>query len=270
MKRIIILSAAALSIFLVVLAVMRGPNTESLRGAALASSETLFAGTQVAQLLDGGALEQAERPVVVELYTSQGCYSCPPADDLLGELADIPNLVALSFHVDYWDYIGWKDEYALPGNSDRQRDYARALKHRFVYTPQMVIDGATHVVGSRRGQVLETIESIAEDQNESGVTVDISGGKVRVSGGQAPDGDATVWMAVYDREKTSDITRGENAGKKLAYHNVVREFRKLGSWDGDAAEFALSITDPESHDGCAIIIQHGETGRVIAAADMTL
>ena len=107
--------------------------------------------TSAAGALNSTGLPDAKRPVVVELYTSQGCNTCPPADELAGELAKLPGILPLSFHVDYWDYIGWKDEFALPQNTPRQRGYAAALGSRFIYTPQMMIDGVFDAAGHRRG-----------------------------------------------------------------------------------------------------------------------
>lgn len=271
MKRLFLCGAIALFAFCTVFAVIRGPNLTSLRAAALATAETTFAGVQVAELLQGSAVEQAARPVVVELYTSQGCHSCPPADKLLGELAEVPNVLALSFHVDYWDYIGWPDEYALPGNTDRQRDHARNLRQKFVYTPQLVVDGVEHVVGSRRGEVLELIDAAARDQGEEiAVNIQVEGDKLHLSAPSAPKSEAVVWMAFFDDEKSADIKRGENAGKQLNYHNVVRDFRKVGTWDGGAADFTLDLSDAHTHDGCAIIVQQADDGRIIGALKMDL
>ncbi len=220
------------------------------------------------------------RSVVVELFTSQGCYSCPPADALLGKLAEHPSVLALSFHVDYWDYIGWKDVFASPEYTKRQREYARELSLRYVYTPQMIIDGNADVVGSKQSQVVEAIETasrqgervavryIAEPSHSS-----LNSGTVVIDSGAPPvDGDATVWLAIFDDEHKVDIASGENAGKQLSYHNVVRELRKIGSWNGERLEIKLDldIAQEQGRDGCAILVQEHGSGRILGAVKMDL
>ena len=214
--------------------------------------------------------EGAKSPVVVELYTSQGCSSCPPADAMLGELADDPDVLALSFHVDYWDYIGWKDPFALPISSQRQRSYSQFLSRRYVYTPQMVIDGRFDVVGSRRSEILSTVEKAAAETAKLPVDIDLAAGRVTIPAGRAPAQGATVWLAVFDEKHTTDVKRGENAGRELSYYNVVRELRKLGTWQGSKLEISLDLGDgqQQSQGGCAIIVQEGETGRILGAAEM--
>ena len=208
-------------------------------------------------------------PVVVELFTSQGCSSCPPADELLGELAQQPGILALEMHIDYWDYIGWKDPYADPKITDRQRGYARDLGLRYVYTPQMVVDGRTDVVGSRRRSVFSAIEDAALRVKPVQVSLEnVDGGRVTVDEGTAPHGGATVWLVTYDGFIDTEVSRGENAGRSLQNYNVVREMRSLGTWEGDKMVFdvdlAKAIADGRS--GCAIIVQQGRTGPILGAA----
>ncbi|MEE8505172.1 MAG: DUF1223 domain-containing protein, partial [Kiloniellales bacterium] len=176
-------------------------------------------------ILPGAAAQDAPatRPaVVVELFTSQGCSSCPPADALLGELAGRPDVIALSLHVDYWDYIGWKDPFGSPMNTARQRRYVEELGLRYVYTPQMIIDGRINAVGSRRDEVLDAIERAGRERAGFDIRfVESGGGKVVIPAGHAPENGATVWLAVYDRSHETEIKRGENAGRKLRNTNVV-------------------------------------------------
>ncbi len=215
----------------------------------------------------------AVAPVVVELFTSQGCSSCPPADALLNELAARPDVVALSLHVDYWDYIGWKDPYASPQYTARQKNYADSLNLRYVYTPQIVVDGRTNVVGSRRAEVIEAIEAAAKRDRPMGITFATgNGGTVIIPEGHAPDEGATVWLAVYDREHTTQIKRGENAGRSLVNANVVRSFERLGTWTGARLEIPLDLAGARARgrDGCAVIVQQGRAGPVLAAAAMNL
>ncbi len=214
----------------------------------------------------------ATTSVVVELFTSQGCSSCPPADAFLGELAQRPGLVALAFHVDYWDYIGWKDPFASPGATKRQRDYGRALGLRTVYTPQMVIDGSIDAVGSHRSEVERAIDMarnraklpVAIERDEAGswwVTLPESEADQAVP--------ATVWLALFDRQQITQVKRGENAGATLTNFNIVRELRRLGEWRGPAVNLPLDIGAAElAGRGCAVIVQGGDAGPVLGVALM--
>jgi hypothetical protein len=222
---------------------------------------------------DAAAEPTAASPVVVELFTSQGCSSCPPADELLAELAGRPGVVALSLHVDYWDYIGWKDPYASPQHTARQQRYTESLNLRYVYTPQIVVDGRVNVVGSRRAEVLEAIETAAKRDRPIDITfVTSNGGTVIIPEGHAPDEGATVWLAVYDREHVTEVKRGENAGRSLRNANVVRSFERLGTWSGARLEIPLDLSGARARgrDGCAVIVQRGRAGPVLAAAAMSL
>ena len=228
------------------------------------------AGGQPLQLAAGAG---ESRPVVVELFTSQGCSSCPPADALLGELAGQPGVLALSFHVDYWDYIGWKDRFASAQYTQRQRDYAAKLGLRYVYTPQIVIDGRHDVVGSHRRAVTRAIEQSAAAAPV--VTVTLQGdndGRVALSAGQAPSGGATVWLVTFDDAHETQVARGENRGRALTNVNVVRELRPLGTWTGEAKVFALELAAArsEGRGGCAVIVQQGRGGPVLGAAVIDL
>lgn len=216
----------------------------------------------------------ATRPVVVELFTSQGCSSCPPADALLGELAGQPGVIALAHHVDYWDYIGWKDPFARPEATKRQRRYSEKLGARFIYTPQMVIDGQIDVVGSRRAEVISSVVTAQTTGESLDIEIDerASVATVRIPAGDAPAEPATVWLAVFDDEHRTDVQRGENSGQELVDANVVREFVSIGTWNGEALELSVDLAAAiaDGRGGCAIIVQEGRVGRILGAALMQL
>ena len=212
-------------------------------------------------------------PVVVELFTSQGCNSCPPADEFLGELARAPGIIALSLHVDYWDYIGWPDPYASPASTDRQREYVRRLGLRWVYTPQMIIDGHANVTGLQRREVLETIKTAAVSRKALEVRFDrTNGGRIVIPEGHAPEGGAAVWLAVYDGTHETKVPRGENAGRRLRNYNVVRELTRIGTWHGERMEIPLDMAAAaaQGRDGCAVIVQERPAGPVLGAAALRL
>jgi hypothetical protein len=222
----------------------------------------------------------AETKAVLELFTSQGCSSCPPADKLLSEYAEDQDILALSFNVDYWDYLGWKDTLASPEYSERQRSYAASRGDRRVYTPQIVVDGRSHVVGSSRQQVEAAIRS-----NASALTVPITltltpdDEAVTVNIGASPDADVphgTLWLVMYDRSVTVPIERGENTGKTITYTNVVRKMRPITMWKGDAMSVDLpkSEIDHAGVDNCAVILQveadGGLPGPILGAATLNM
>jgi len=221
---------------------------------------------------------EAPSPTVVELFTSQGCSSCPPADKFLGELAERPDLLALSIHVDYWDYIGWKDPFASPANTRRQHDYARTLKLRYVYTPQMVIQGMSHATGSDRSSVLGRITE-AQALPRLPVTIRHAQGRIEITvaaagpaaGNGAAKQEAAVWLAAFDLRRETAIKRGENGGRTLAYHNVVRNMVRVGTWTGEALSLSSALADLGGRpEGCAVIVQSLATGRILGAAKLAL
>ena len=209
---------------------------------------------------------------VVELFTSQGCSSCPPADKFLGELAQRHDLLALSVHVDYWDYIGWKDNFASPENTMRQRRYAQKLGLRYVYTPQMVIQGAFDSTGSDRAKVLKKIAD-AKKLDRLAVKISRAGDGVRIT---IPAGDirdpAAVWLAVFDNRHDTEIKRGENSGSTLSYYNVVRGMTQIGAWTGQPLEIVTQAGDmpAQGRDSCVVIVQSLKTGRILGAARLDL
>jgi len=210
-------------------------------------------------------------PMVVELFTSEGCSSCPPADALMGELVQRQYVLPLSFHVDYWDYIGWKDEFADPLFTSRQRAYAEAQGSSMVYTPQMIVAGAIDVVGSDRKAVDKALSTAYTRNTMYRIQVARDpDGRVIVQFPEAPIGvPATVWLVTYEKSAESKVTAGENAGRDLMTYNVVRSLQKVGMWWGPATEIELKL-DPaakaNSPDACAIIANQAEHGPIIAAA----
>ena len=217
--------------------------------------------------------DSAMPPVVVELFTSQGCSSCPPAEAFLNELADEDGIIALELHVDYWDYIGWPDPFASPHITQRQRDYARELELRYVYTPQMVIDGRHNVVGSHRQQVRAAIgQATLRGKTLAVEFSDEDGGMIVIPEGPPPAGGATVWLAIYDGLHETDVERGENRGQKLKNRNVVRELEELAVWTGERLEIPVDLARVAAlgRAGCAILVQQGRTGPIIGAAAMPL
>ncbi len=236
--------------------------------AALLVAGALFSGVVTAAQAGG------ESPTVVELFTSQGCNACPPADAYLGDLAQRDDVLALSLHIDYWDYLGWKDTFASSETTERQRAYSRALGKRQVYTPQMVIGGMSEAVGSRRQRVEREIERVRQaGASRIPVAVAVEEGRVvvRIGPGEAND-QATVWLVRYDRQLEVPIARGENAGEDLTYYNVVRDIAPVGTWQGEAVEISLPIAALRQggRDACAILVQERGFGPIIGAARIAL
>ncbi len=222
-----------------------------------------------------GTAGAGEPHAFLELFTSQGCSSCPPADQLLGELAVEPGVVALSLPIDYWDYLGWKDTLANPAHSARQRAYARVRGDREVYTPQIVVNGSMHVLGSDRAAVEHMI---AQTQRNSAVMslpvhLSIAGGDLTVTAGAAAKEHLTgeVWLCALDRAVTVAIGRGENDGRTVTYHNVVRRWVKLGDFTGTAASWTVPTSEimVDGADGAAVLVQEGtreKPGVILGAA----
>ena len=220
---------------------------------------------------------QADGPkVVLELFTSQGCSSCPSADAFLGELAETrDDVVALSFHVDYWDYIGWEDRFATAEMTERQRTYSRALGIAYVYTPQLVIDGARHVVGSNRHAVNDAIGvSKAIKARRVPVALTSSGPDhltVEIGRSDGYYGDAMIWLVSVDRQHKTTVDAGENRGRTLINYNVVRDYRPIGRWVGNPMTLELgpdelSRTAGGIGEGCAVLIQENRgKGRIMGA-----
>ncbi|WP_102110036.1 DUF1223 domain-containing protein [Oceaniglobus roseus] len=225
----------------------------------MAAALVALAGTQ--------AMAQAEdQPVVIELFTSQGCSSCPPADDLLTKLAGRDDVIALALHVDYWDYIGWKDVFGDPVHTKRQRGYARAAHSNTVYTPQLIVEGKDHVVGYRPMEVMDLIQKHRDNPDAVQLIATRDGGVILIKAkvvGQVGNR-MRVQLAEFTPQETVEIKRGENAGKTIAYSNIVRSWRTVGEWDG-AAPLSMAVK-PVTDNPAAVIIQEADYGPVVAAA----
>jgi hypothetical protein len=225
------------------------------------------------------AAARAEPRAVVELFTSQGCSSCPPADKLLGELARDSSIVAISLPIDYWDYLGWKDTLAVPGHSNRQRAYARARGDREVYTPQVVVNGVRHVLGSDKTAIEH---AIAQSGGNAGLALPISMSvvgdtlTVNVPAGKNQQGVGEVWLCPITKSIPVDVVRGENNGRTITYYNVVRRWIKLGDWKGKADNIKVPVSDITSIanvDAAAVIVQGGVAsapGIMLGAAVISL
>lgn len=215
-------------------------------------------------------LMAGEHPVVVELFTAQGCASCPPADAFLADLAARDDVIALSLHVDYWDYIGWEDTFGSPENSARQRGYARAQGHKMVYTPQMIIGGRDYEVGTHREDVIDLIDrhlakgtgAISLDVTRDGDTLTLH---ARTT---APrDTPLIVQRVAITPEATVNIERGENAGRTARYVNIVTGMERLAEWDTHAP---LTLDMAAAGQGATVILlQSGEHGPILAATRIT-
>jgi hypothetical protein len=231
------------------------------------SRRNLLATAAAGSLVLPAKANAAASLVLVELFTSQGCSSCPPADKLAGELAQDPRLIVLSFNVDYWDYLGWRDTLAKPEFSQRQYDYARSRGDGKVYTPQMVINGAAHVVGSLKNKVLDEIEKA----RALPATVTLAMNATEISATVAPldfSGEATLWLMAVEKEARQEITRGENAGKVITYHNVVSNMVPAGMWKGDElkASWMRNAVMPRGASFCVAVLQQDKTGPVLGIA----
>jgi hypothetical protein len=216
----------------------------------------------IVSALSTGAVHAAPR-AVIELFTSQGCSSCPPADQLAGELARDPSIIVMSLPIDYWDYLGWKDTLALPGHTKRQRAYARTRGDREVYTPQVVVNGSVHVLGSDKGAIENAIVQTDQQPETLSLPVTLSIANGQISAGvPAAKGEAAkgeVWLCPITKDVPVTIARGENTGHTVTYHNVVRRWIKLGDWEGAAHTFTLPVGDlgDAGIDSVAVILQSG-------------
>jgi len=222
------------------------------------------------------AMDVTKPPIVVELFTSQGCSSCPPADEILAELSQQKNILALSYSVDYWNYLGWKDTLAQPDCTLRQKKYNKSLGLGGVYTPQMIIQGRHDVIGSRADLVAKLIDQAkitAQATSAPEITFVRRGDMMflNISANVIWDNAAaTIWIIGYDFEKTVSIKKGELAGQIRKYHNVVQSIKRLGSWMGEETRFSLSKEDVGSgkYDAYAVLLQAPQTGPIITAAEL--
>jgi hypothetical protein len=213
--------------------------------------------------------ETAKTPVVVELFTSQGCDTCPPADAVLAQIADRKDVIALSLPVTYWDMLGWKDTLATDVNTRRQKAYAEAMGHGGVYTPQMIVDGTADMVGNRAQPVEAAIAAHQADSDAVRVSLQTTPAELHISVGSGPaSGDATIWLFHIMSKAVVKVGAGENGGRTLAYRNVVRKVKSVGIWKGQAISLSLPRNDPAvpQHDAVAVVVQLGGYGKVLGAA----
>jgi hypothetical protein len=219
-------------------------------------------------------------PVVVELFTSQGCSSCPPADALLGELAESGVVIALSLHVDYWNRLGWTDPFSKPAFSERQRAYAETLEDdnpytTGVYTPQIVVNGRYAVVGHVANRVHAAIDKAGRMPawTDPRVVGDSPEEVLLPANTRSPLREpASVWLITYDDRHVTPVEHGENADRVLVNHRVVRSMRRIGRWDGRETRLAIGKPAPESaqRDGLVVLVQQADTGIIIGAAERRL
>lgn len=225
----------------------------------------------------GQAASHDTKPkAIIELFTSQGCNLCPPADALFEKYVRRDDVVALTMPVDYWDYLGWKDTLATPRNSARQRAYARARGDGQVYTPQVVVNGLGHVNGADERAIEKAMARTDEALKRRHVDMYLAaeGDTLIIKAGAAPaalgKASGTIWLALVKKVEKVHILRGENGGRKIAYHNVVRELTPVGKWSGEAVTLKL----PKHHlmqqgsDGCTVFLQQGRAGPILGAAEM--
>jgi hypothetical protein len=223
--------------------------------------------------LTGRAL--ADPRAVIELFTSQGCSSCPAADKLLGELARDPSIIALSLPIDYWDYLGWKDTLADTRFSARQRAYSRMRGDREVYTPQVVVNGEVHVLGSDRAGIEDAAVRTQSDGDVMSVPVAIKQAdrqlNVSVSAGHGHIDHGEIWVCAISKSIPIHIGRGENRGREVTYHNVVRNWLKVGDWTGKAGNWSVPLENLKSDgvDAAVVYVQDGsreKPGSMLGAA----
>ena len=204
-----------------------------------------------------------ETRAVLELFTSQGCSSCPPADKLLGELSADPSIVSISLPIDYWDYLGWKDTLADPRHSARQRAYSGVRGDREVYTPQVVVNGSVHALGSNKSSIEKAIAKSRENPATLSLPIQASfaNGGLSVALPERTDlsAAAEVWITGLSRAVTVTIQRGENRGKTITYHNVARRWVKIGQWQGKANSWTIPLRDftADGVDSAAVFVQSG-------------
>ncbi len=222
----------------------------------------------------------ADPRAVVELFTSQGCSSCPPADQIIGELARDPSVIALSMPIDYWDYLGWKDTLADARFSARQKAYSQMRGDREVYTPQVVVNGSVHVIGSDRAGIEDAIGATkkADGVMSVPVTMTLAGKQITVSvaASRGPAHEhGEVWIGSISKAVPISIGRGENRGREVTYHNVVRNLLKVGDWNGSAGSWTVPLENisREGVDAAVVYVQDGnrdKPGPMLGAAYTSL
>jgi hypothetical protein len=222
------------------------------------------------------ALAARERPIFIELFTSQGCSSCPPADAFMEELIQHSGIIGVSMNVDYWDYLGWRDTLASAAFTRRQKEYAIRRGDGRVYTPQMVINGRAHVVGSHKKAVMAEVDRQAAVPDTYFVPIEISskGGELHVDVAGGPTDriiqSSTVWIMSIEPKVSVAIRRGENTGRNIDYFNVVRQMTPIGMWKGEPASFNLPKAQivNKQNSMCVAVLQVDGGGPVLGCAKM--
>jgi hypothetical protein len=246
-------------------------------------TRTVLAGVGLAFVLAFAGLAnagqpQGSHPVVIELFTSQGCSDCPAADRIVAELAKRKDVLALSLPITYWDMLGWKDTFATEANTYRQKSYAKTMNRSGIYTPQLIVDGKLDVVGNQRDRVMAAIanrQSQIASEQPINLTLGIASGRVEIAipaAARAKDKPlATIWVMRTLSSASVNVQQGENKNHQLSYANLVRELHRAGEWTGEAMKLDLPITTGKSkHDGIAVVLQSHDYGEVIAAAMIKL
>lgn len=234
---------------------------------ALAASPAFLA-------LTASPANAVEDMVVVELFTSQGCMACPPADKILAKIAREEGVLALSWPVDYWNYLGWTDTFATAANTARQTDYNHSMGKNGVYTPQVVINGRVQAVGSRESEIRTLIRKL-KDNGQLELEVTLDGDRkdlvIDVGAGLA-DSSATIWLVMFDDEQVVDIQYGDNRGRSLSYAHIVRGTEALGQWTGSRMRLRIDMdrVAEVGADCIAILVQEGETGPILGATKIKL
>ena len=222
----------------------------------------------VAAVVPAGQSLQAA-PVVLELYTSQGCSSCPPADALLTQLAGIDGVIALALHVDYWDYLGWKDVFGKSQHTARQRAYAKAGRSRSIFTPEMVVQGEERLKGHDEPRIMDEIDRQRALPDQADITLKRDGDDLEVHlepVAETKPGMSDVYLVRFLPSEGVDIQAGENAGKKVTYTNIVTDWQTIGQWDGTGP---IDLRHEAPGDGpLAVIVQRSHMGPVVTAAEM--
>jgi len=253
---------------------------------ALLAITIAVSGAALSAPLPAGA---GETRAVIELFTSQGCSSCPAADKLLGEYTRDPSVIALSLPIDYWDYLGWKDTLALPGHAKRQRAYSRVRGDREVFTPQAIINGAAYALGSDRTAIENAVTRTRADAvmslplqvavNGERIAIDVPARRDAGNDNDSDNGNdndkvrGEVWLCPIARQVAVAIGRGENHDRNITYHNVVRGWMKLGDWSGKPASYSVPVSDvtakDKAVDGVVVLVQSGSAaapGPIVGAA----
>ncbi|MET0659008.1 MAG: DUF1223 domain-containing protein [Steroidobacteraceae bacterium] len=222
----------------------------------------------LAAFLSTAAIPALAQPVVVELFTSQGCSSCPPAEALLGELSRQPNIVALAYHVDYWDDLGWKDRFAIPAAVERQRGYVRRLSRAGAFTPHVVVSGDTSLVGSNRSAITR---AIAAKRDALAIGLSRSGTELTIDLRERWNEPMDINVVSYLSAATTNIGRGENAHRSLREFNIVRSFRHLTRWDGRPQQLKVPLASlPSDATAVAVLLQRPNQGAIAGASQLAL